>query len=198
MRSAVSLFVLVVVVFVVIILLQALFAPWGRSLTGASTLTGRWYGQITRPPGQAKLVYVKIEGLIWGADDGGCLRGCDVQGTVRVCTAPGITQDYTFNGDVSNRRASTFRINLRKVEDEAYSWRLSDMKGEWSGGDTLLLAGEWVTDRPSRQVRIVTDTAGNTVMDPPPEAERRVPATFTLHRAREEDFLSACRQLKAQ
>ena len=195
-RSAGWLVGILLVIFVIIILLQAAFTPWGRSLTGAPTLTGRWYGETARPPGQAKPVYVKIEGLIWGADEGGCLRNCDVQGIVRVCIAPSVIQNYTFYGDVSNRSGRNFRIDMRKVEDRAYGWKIYELKGAWLGGDTLRLAGEWITDPPRRDIRIVTDSAGNTVMDPAPEPERRAPVTFALRRGRERDFLAACKDLK--
>jgi len=112
---------------------------------------------------------------------------------VRVCAPPGLIQDYTFGGEVNGRRASTFSMDVRKEKDAAYGWKLSDLKGEWSGGDAIRLAGEWITDPPHREVRIVTDSNGNTVMDPPPEPQRRSPVVFTLGRGREKDFIAACK-----
>ena len=192
-RSTLSLLGFLLAMFAVIIVLQAIFTPWGRSLTGGPTLTGRWLGEISQPGDRARPVYIRIEGLIWGADDSGCLRNCDLQGIGRVCVGSTRIQEYTFDGEVQGRRASSFQIDMRKAEDSPYGWRLGDLRGAWAGGDILQLGGEWISDPPRREVRIVMDSAGNTVMDPPPQPEKRIPVAFTLRRGREHDFLDACK-----
>src|SRR5207247_3124891 len=71
--------------FVGAVIVQAIFFPWGRSFTGAPALTGRWYGEAATATGKRLLLAVDITPTFWGPDEQGCMKGCDVQGTARVC-----------------------------------------------------------------------------------------------------------------
>jgi hypothetical protein len=192
-RSALTVTAGLVVMFVATVLLQSVCTPWGRSLTGKGTLTGDWVGLVTIPEGQPKPIFVHIEGLIWGVDE--CMRGCDVQGIVQVCRAADVIQGYVFDGDVADRRGRRFRISTSKRDDQPYGWRLGDLKGEWAGGDKLLLAGEWLPDKPSRRVRVWIDAEGIQHLDmPPPDPAKPTPVAFSLRRGREQNFHTACRE----
>jgi hypothetical protein len=100
--------------FVVAVIIQAMFFPWGRSFTGAPTLTGRWYGQGITATGKRLVLAVAITPTFWGPDEQGCMRGCDVDGTARVCGNGPSIQEYTFDGDVAGRRGRAFSLDLRK------------------------------------------------------------------------------------
>jgi hypothetical protein len=97
------------------------------------------------PSGQKIDMYLTMEALIWGADEG-CQRGCDVQGIVKVCTAEGF-RDYTYDGDIQEHHGRYFVMDLTKSEDRPYGYRFREVHGQWAGSDTLRLAGVLHLDR---------------------------------------------------
>ena len=106
-RGFVSLVAVIAVVLVLPLGIQAVFRPWARSFTGAPTLTGGWYGEGTTPSGQKEVIYLTVSPFLWSNDEGRCFRGCGFDG------APP-TKRFNPNevqGDVDNRRASTFKIS---------------------------------------------------------------------------------------
>jgi hypothetical protein len=144
--SAVAPVVIVIAIFTILtVIAQAIFHPWGRSLTGAPTLPGKWIGEGATPSGQKVGMYLTMDALIWGSDEG-CQRGCDLDGIARVCM-PGGIREYTIQGDVNEHHGRQFRIDLSKSEDRPYGFLLREMRGEWPGGGTMRLAGTFELNR---------------------------------------------------
>jgi hypothetical protein len=158
------------------VIIQAIFFPWGRSFTGAPTLTGRWYGEGSTVTGKRLVLAVGITPTFWGPDDQGCMKGCDVQGTARLCGNGPSIQEYTFDGDVAGRSGRTFHLDLRKSGDTPYRLALASFRGEWEGGQTMRLIG-----------RPYSDTAA------PDGGDTASPILFRMQRGSENEFLAACR-----
>ena len=130
--------------FAVAVIIQAIFFPWGRSLDGHPTLTGRWYGDAVTADGKHLALAIDITATFWGPDEQGCMRGCDVNGTARLCGNTPSMEKYTFDGDVAGRSGRTFTLDMRHEADRAIGFVLADIHGEWSGSDTLILKGDGV------------------------------------------------------
>jgi len=101
-------------------------------------------------------------------------------------------------GDVDNRRASTFKIFLKKSEERHYGLRLNEMVGEWPGGDTMRLTGTLQFDRSNTsttETGIWIDDAGQRHRyDRADQMDLTMPVTFTLRRGSEKDFFAVCRR----
>jgi len=101
-------------------------------------------------------------------------------------------------GDVDNRRASTFKIFLKKSEERHYGLRLNEMVGEWPGGDTMRLTGTLQFDRSNTsttETGMWIDDAGQRHRyDRADQMDLTMPVTFTLRRGSEKDFFAVCRR----
>ncbi|MDQ6801918.1 MAG: hypothetical protein M3041_13905 [Acidobacteriota bacterium] len=177
-----------------IVILQATLYPWGRSLTGAATLPGKWVGEGVTPSGQKIGAYLTMRALIWGEGEG-CQRGCDLDGVLRVCTAGGI-RDYMYEGDVQEHHGRYFMIDVNKTRDRPYGYRFREVHGQWPGGDTMRIAGVFEIDRSTwstSEKGVWVDARGERhKMTDAEQLDTTRPTYFTMRRGRESDFNTYC------
>lgn len=186
--------IFMVLVLVAMILLQAIFRPWGRSLTGQRTLTGQWVGSGALPSGKRIAVHLRLGVLFWGDDP--CPRGCDFEGGMKVCIAADPIREYELEGEVGDRQGSTFRFNPRKTIDAHYGYSLGDVTGFWPGGDTLRLTSSLNVDRSdtvTSEPGVWIDVKGERHrFDRDDQFDFTRPFSLTLHRGTEAELQRAC------
>src|SRR2546430_11344839 len=72
---------------------QAVFYPWGRSLTPRPMLTGQWLGATTDASGRRMLLYLDMKIPFWGECQGH--YNCDFDGRAALCSLEHGVHEYT-------------------------------------------------------------------------------------------------------
>jgi len=111
------------------LLLEALFTPWARSLTGAPTLTGEWVGEMTTASGRRFQVWLVIRHAVPTGNCASCPR---IEGEVRTCEAGGEQRRYRMWGDVDNWRGTRFLLKTLDEQEHARKLTLGALTGQWS------------------------------------------------------------------
>jgi hypothetical protein len=176
-----------------LIVLQAAFYPWARSLTGAPTLTGSWLGELTTPTGMKQLVWFRIRPPYRA-----CANCPKITGEASTCDGRGPVLGYRFSGNAADWRGTQFTLKLTELEDGAAALRLTFLDGSWSG-DRLDLTTTLIAPGQPTTMRVEWDALGRettTVLNAHPDT--RAPITFAMHRAEEAEFDAACVRLAPQ
>jgi hypothetical protein len=187
-RQIFALVVLISVTGAGYLLIEAAVFPWGRSLTGAPTLTGRWIGEMTTPTGQKKVMVLEIDGPYFGE---GC-TACEFEGTAILCGRD--TQKYTVGGDATNHSGTRFYFNATKEDERRYGTRLRKVDGEWDRADRLRLTTMLESDIGGESLgaeRLPSGAEKLVAYNTHPDS--RAGITFTLHRATKKDAAPCAR-----
>lgn len=174
----------------VLVGLQASFYPWGRSLSGAPTLTGRWLGELVTPTGARQVVWLDMA-LPYRS----CANCPKIDGEASVCDGRGPVLQHSLSGNVADRSGKQFTLRLTEQKEGAAALRIAFIDGRWSGDrldltTTLVVPGQPIT------MRVEKDAAGRettTVVGGHPDT--RAPVTFAMHRATPAEFAAACAKL---
>lgn len=170
--------------------LQALFYPWGRSLGGGPTLTGRWLGELVTPTDTRQVVWLDMV-LPYQS----CANCPKIDGEASVCDGRGSVLQHSLSGNVADRSGEQFTLRLTERKEGAAALRLTFIDGRWSG-DRLDLTTTLIAPGQPTTMRIEKDAAGRemtTVVGGHPDT--RAPITFTMRRATPAEFAAACAKL---
>jgi hypothetical protein len=189
-RFALVASVLLLVGWGVLIVLQAVFHPWSRSLTGAPTLTGTWLGELTTPTGKKQVVWFDIRPPYRV-----CANCPPVTGEASICDGRGPVLRHWLSGNVADWRGKHFTLKLTEFEEGAAALRLTILDGSWSG-DRLDLTTTLIAPGEPAITRVEKGALGReTTMILNANPDTRTPITFTMHRAEPLDFNAACARL---
>ena len=171
---------------IIIMLLEAVFTPWARSLKGGATLTGEWVGELIAPTRTKHTVWLEIR---LAADCQNCPR---IDGRIATCRDAGHVRQYEAWGDVENWRGTRFLLKTREVNGVETEPRLGILQGNWDGQEVRLTTRLMVPDE-ATTTRWERNEAGEertTIVGGNPDA--RTPIVFSLQRGSHSDFLKSC------
>jgi hypothetical protein len=158
------------------VVLEALSAPWARSLGLRPTLAGDWTGELDAGTGSRQPVFFAIRGYV-------PKRGRPlIEGRARLCDRSGSIRDYEIAGGPDTWRGTRFHVSLSGAVEHDSQVGPGELQGEWEG-DAIRATGVLVT-----RGRAATAAASTSSR---PEAPPQV--HFVLRRGSEADFLAACR-----
>jgi hypothetical protein len=165
-------------------LIEAVAAPWARSLSGGSTLTGEWLGEMTTPTGARHLLWLTIR------YEPSCIGCSTMSGEARTCDASGRTRHYEVWGSAENWRGTAFYLKARAIEKSDV--QLEYLEGKWSGEalklTTTLVAPDIPTttrwERSKAGVETMTTIGGH--------PDTLTPITFGLARGKLSEFEARC------
>lgn len=172
------------------IVIEAVFTPWARSLTGEPTLTGEWLGEMTTATGRKHAVWLQLQHRI-PTGRSSCSNCSRIEGIVRTCTS-GAMRAYRLWGDVENWRGTQFRVRTQEEQEYAGEPVLGALQGTWSG-DTVELSTHLIVRGATQTVRLEIDERGNetqTILGGHPD--RRAAITWRMHRGAQHDFEKRC------
>jgi hypothetical protein len=162
-----------------------------RSLTGGSTLTGGWYGELTVPKAGTQRVYIELSGFLASR----CHHCRRIDGCARLCDGTGAITEFNVDGNPNDWRGTSFWITTGRIDNrDGRGVQLGRVDGKRQD-DTIqaqaALRFYHVEGGVSRATMDVSrDEAGSSGTEPV------VP--LVLRRASEDQFLAACgRPLKS-
>jgi hypothetical protein len=170
------------------VLLEAILAPWARSLVGDSTLTGEWQGEMTLPTGTTHLVWIAITRPL---TTGSCYNCPSMEGRIATCHTAKI-RDYDMWGSALTWGGETFELKAREAERGEV--RLLQLDGTWDGADEIKLTTTLVAPDVPRTLRSEIGPDGQiveSVIGGHPDT--RAPITFSMARGTRRDFETRCR-----
>ena len=172
---------------VVWILIEAVFTPWARSLTGGPTLTGEWLGQMTTPTGAKHLVWIDLDHSVSSSPCFGC---SSIDGRAATCNAANI-HHYDVTGSVENWGGTRFYLQTSEVEESEV--HLLYLDGKWDG-DEIGLTTTLVAPGVPQTTRWERNEAGEettSVIEGHPDT--RAPIAFSMRRGSLGAFEARCK-----
>jgi hypothetical protein len=174
-------------------LLRAIANPWAfawlRPLTGAPTLVGTWYGEITTASGRKQRIALDLDAHFHACRGGGSAMGlcARLEAAARVCDVRG-QRAYEGSGKTANWRGTAFRVSLHAADERSDGPRFIDLRSthegeavrasvEFQSGDGTAVA---IADRQGVVVR------------PGADPDTLAPATLVLCRSGAREFELAC------
>lgn len=191
-RSKLRLLIVFGGMFLVWWLLRALANPWAyawlRPLTGAPTLVGTWYGEITTASGRKQRIALDLDAQFHACQGGGVTGLCArIEAAARVCDARG-RRAYEGSGDTANWRGTAFRVSLRATDERMEGLRLVELHGT-PEADAVRAT---VAFQAGHGAAVATTGRHGAVARPGADPDTLAPATLVLRRDGAREFELAC------
>lgn len=174
--------------------LDAIFYPWAfwwmRPVTGAPTLVGTWYGELTTPTGRRQWIALDLEATLQR-----CSAGCSrIKAEARVCDSRG---ERRFSGQTrpGNWRGTHFALTVTGAATGSY--QIIRMQAE-RDADGLRVIGNLESVRRTSTgaaVASVSEDRHGNVVRRDAGADTLFPIELSLRRGSERDFEQSCRRL---
>jgi len=186
MRATLRLFAFFALLFASLALLESACYPWAHTLGLRPTLTGMWVGELTTNGRGKHVAFVDLHDRI--SED----TTTDLNGVAKMCDSRGETHSFGLTGQTLNWRGTRFEFTTYITESrDGEGVRFGRIDGEWDRGDAWHVTAKLSLWR-------IRD-GGTLSTSPPPPAQAALegtPAAFTMTRAPEAQFRTACQQLR--
>lgn len=167
-------------------LIDSFFNPWAHSLTGKPTLVGAWFGRVTSPSGQARVLFLEMHRSTTSRGGYSTCHTCPrIEGTVEMCGGGADVNAYDVWGGPDTWDGSRFHLNQPRIKGQPRpGLQVGSISGAWSGNELNL----------SMKFGFRNERAAVYASDNP---DVNIAAEFTMRRGGEADFLAECRRLGA-
>ncbi|GMV60349.1 MAG: hypothetical protein AMXMBFR72_34390 [Betaproteobacteria bacterium] len=174
-------------------LLRALANPWAfawlRPITGAPTLVGTWYGEITTASGRKQRIALELGAHFHACQGGGSAMGlcARLEAAARMCDARG-RRAYEGSGKTANWRGTAFRVSLHAADERSDELRYGDLRGTHAG-EAVRATVDFQSGHGGAVA--IADRPG-VVSRPGADPDTLAPATLILRRDGAREFELAC------